>query len=484
MPGHRPLARRTLTGLVSAALVAVAPGVGQARGGQDEPPDSIVAAQAQVRPVPAGARPVLAPVQRGTAPTADGVLAAVADEWDSSWLGRDDRRALSVRDVQTGETLLDRRSDEALTPASTVKLLSAAAVVSTLDPGETFPTRAVTGPEPGQVVLVAGGDLLLRAGAGSPTAVVGRAGLADLAEQVADALAGDRTETGDDPQATAAGPVRVLLDTTYAEGADTSPGWTDYWVDTGFAGRISMLGLQQDRAVPFDPSPADPPVVAAEAFRDALAEAGVDVQDREVVRTEAVDSDTADVLGEVQSAPVRDVLALALASSDNAMIEQLARQAAVRDGVASDQDSVNAWVLDRLEAAYGLDVAGTRLADTSGLSDGTQVPMRLVADVVVAGADGSHPGLQEVFTGLPIAGYTGTLFDRFLLDDAQAGVGVVRAKTGSLPGTSALAGTVVTADGRLLAFALTATDVGSDGAALEARAVIDAMVADLASCGC
>ncbi len=484
MLGRRTSARRTLTGLVAAALVAVAPGVGQATGSQDQTPDSIVAAQAEVRPVPTRVRPVLVPVQRGLAPTPEGVLAAVADEWDSSWLGRADRRALTVRDVQTGETLLDQGSNEALTPASTVKLLSAAAVISTLGPDETFATRAVAGPEPGQVVLVAGGDLLLRAGAGSPDAVVGRAGLADLAEQVADTLETDGVTAGDAAEVTAPGPVRVLLDTTYADGPDTSPGWTDYWVDTGFAGRISMLGLQQDRALPFDPSPADPPMVAAEAFRDALAEAGVEVQDSDVARTDAVDIDTAEVLGEVESAPVRDVLGLALASSDNAMIEQLARQGAVRDGVPTDQESVNAWVLDRLEEAYGLDVSDARLADTSGLSDGTRVPMRLVADVVVAGADGSHPALQEVFTGLPIAGYTGTLFDRFLLDRAQAGVGVVRAKTGSLPGTSALAGTVVTADGRLLGFALTATDIGAGGAALEARAVIDALVADLASCGC
>ncbi|MCE0485807.1 D-alanyl-D-alanine carboxypeptidase/D-alanyl-D-alanine-endopeptidase [Ornithinimicrobium sediminis] len=485
MSRARISAGRTVAGLGLALVLAGGPSLATGTGTQDDaPPESILSAQAAVRPVPAGARPALDPVQQGALPTSEGVLAAVDDAWDSRWLGRESRRSLVVQDVQSGQVLVDLRGDTALTPASTVKLLTAAAVTVTVDPEETFPTRVVAGARPGEVVLVAGGDLLLRSGAGDPDAVVGRAGLADLAEQTAAALAdASRAEETDGAEATAAGPVRVLLDTAYAEGADVAPGWTDYWVDTGYAGRVTMLGLQQDRAVPFDPSPADPPLVAAEAFRDALVEAGVEVDESDVVRTDPV-ADDAEVLAEVRSAPLRDVLGLALASSDNAMVEQLARQAAVRDGADADQESVNDWVLSTLRTAYGLDTTDAVLADTSGLSDGTELPMRLVAEVVTAGADGSRPGLQSVLARLPVAGYTGTLWDRFALDDATDGVGVVRAKTGSLPGTTSLAGTVVTADDRLLAFAVSATDIGPDGQALEARAVVDALVSDLAACGC
>ena len=59
--------------------------------------------------------------------------------------------------------------------------------------------------------------------------------------------------------------------------------------------------------------------------------------------------------------------------------------------------------------------------------------------------------------GSPVAGYDGTLADRGDTDPATA-PGAVRAKTGTLLGVHGLAGTVVTADGRLLAFALLADD--------------------------
>lgn len=332
----------------------------------------------------------------------------------------------------------------------------------------------VAGNRPGDLVLVAGGDLLLSPGRGDPEKVVGRAGLVDLAAQTKQRLAASPSPKG---------PVRVLLDTQYAAGSDVAPGWTDYQVANGYTGRITMLGLATDRALPFDPSPSDPPLVAAEAFAEALREAGIAVRGP-VRRTESIDTAGAQLFGRVESAPLRDVLSLALQTSDNAMVEQLARQAAVQDGAGSRQGSVNAWVLERLRQDYDVDTSGSRLADTSGLSDGTTVPVRVVADTLVAGARGEHPAYQSVLGGLPVAGYTGTLHDRFSQDRAAPGVGVVRAKTGSLPGVTALAGTVVTQDDRLLVFAVTANDVGRDGAELEARAELDALVADLASCGC
>ncbi len=64
---------------------------------------------------------------------------------------------------------------------------------------------------------------------------------------------------------------------------------------------------------------------------------------------------------------------------------------------------------------------------------------------------------------------------------AAGGQGLVRAKTGSLSGTTSLAGTVVDADGRLLAFAVMADRVP---ASVPGRAAADRVVAVLAGCGC
>jgi D-alanyl-D-alanine carboxypeptidase/D-alanyl-D-alanine-endopeptidase (penicillin-binding protein 4) len=59
---------------------------------------------------------------------------------------------------------------------------------------------------------------------------------------------------------------------------------------------------------------------------------------------------------------------------------------------------------------------------------------------------------------------------------------VVRAKTGTLSGVDAMAGVVVTADGRPLAFALLADRVPIGH--WDAQAGLDAIAAALARCGC
>ncbi len=481
--------RRSRRGLLAAvACVALtASGALAARPATVTEPSPRVAQDA-VRPqLPDRVDFALDPVQQGTVPDADVMRDQMQDLWDSRWLGSSSRRSITVRDALTDEHLVDLRADQPLTPASTTKLLSAAAITAALPPEMTFTTRVVEGEEPEQIVLVAGGDQLLATGSGSSTAVAGRAGLADLAAETAASLA-DRGVSG---------PVDVAVDTTYADGSLVAPGWTDFWVENGFAGRISMLALEQDRALPYDPAPRDPALSAAQAFEQALVDEGVEIGVSGIERVEAPstpESDSASastpepapgaVLAEVESAPLRDVLALALTTSDNAMVEQLARQAAVASGEDSDQESVNAWVLATLGDSYALDIEDAVLADTSGLSDGTQVPMRLMADVLVSGASGRYPAFQSVLTGLPIAAYSGTLADRFGQDSAAEGRGVVRAKTGSLPSVTSLAGTVTTADGRLLVFALSVNDVGSGGAEVEARAVIDELISQLADCGC
>ena len=105
----------------------------------------------------------------------------------------------------------------------------------------------------------------------------------------------------------------------------------------------------------------------------------------------------------------------------------------------------------------------------------------VLASVVQGAADGSIEGASALLSGLPVAGYDGTLFDRGDADPATA-PGTVRAKTGTLLGVHALAGTAVTADGRLLAFAVVAD--GATGSETAAEGVLDDIAATLASCGC
>lgn len=446
-------------------------------GSTSAPADPLEAAQAAVRPVIARAEAPWAALGDGPEPDQDRLKTSLAGLVDSSWLGPPAHVSLTVRDVQTGDHLVDINDDRALVPASVTKLLTAAVVVQTLPMDRGFDTRVVAGSAPTDVVLVAGGDMLLATGAGDPASVSGRAGLGDLADQTAAALLARGVGTEKDP-------VRIRLDLSYAPGAPAPARWSDYWLAEGYAGPITMLGLARDRAALQHPAPKDPPAATAAAFRTALESRGIVVAgSKKSFRVLSRPAD-GELLGSVTSAPAREVLGLALADSDNAMVEQLARQAAFADGADTGPKAVAGWVIERLADDYGLDTSDVVLADVSGLSGGTAVPAALVGDLLVAGSDGSHPALQNVMAELPIAGYTGTLWDRFNLPSHEAAVGVARAKTGTLPTVSSLAGIVVTRDGRLLAYVLEADQTGRDGELLEARAVQDEIVARLAACGC
>jgi D-alanyl-D-alanine carboxypeptidase/D-alanyl-D-alanine-endopeptidase (penicillin-binding protein 4) len=117
------------------------------------------------------------------------------------------------------------------------------------------------------------------------------------------------------------------------------------------------------------------------------------------------------------------------------------------------------------------------------LSRDNRVQPAALTAILRAVAMGEQPRLAPVLTGLPVAGFDGTLAKRYRTGPSLPAAGVVRGKTGTLNGVSALAGLVRTADGRLLAFDLTADGVPL-GATRQAEAALDRFAAALASCGC
>ncbi|GAA2741850.1 hypothetical protein GCM10009868_09510 [Terrabacter aerolatus] len=408
--------------------------------------------------------------------------------------------ALVVRDGQSGDVLLDQRGDELRIPASTTKLLSAAAIGRAFAPGETLRTVVREGDTPDEIVLVAGGDSLLAPGRGDPRAVAGRAGLGDLADQVASALRARGTRS-----------VTLYVDETYADGPRTAPTWASTFRSSGITGAVAMLGLSSQRARGGAAGPADPVLSVRTAFAGLLDARGLAVKvaargrapgapgspmptpmptptsgstpqtatdSTATPTTSAPTTGPGAVLGSVESAPVQEQLALALTDSDNALTEILARQAAYRSGAGTAFAAVGAWVVSQV-AALGLDTAGVTLSDASGLSRENRVRASLLSDVLVLGYDGRHPVLRRALDGLPIGGLTGTLADRFTGADHVA-AGRARAKTGTLTGANALAGSVVDDDGRLLVFVGMVAGVGTN----DARAALDRLVAAIASCGC
>ena len=116
-------------------------------------------------------------------PNTDELTAALNDEiGDLEYAHR-----LTVADVATGEVLYDAGGDDAIVPASTLKLFTAVSALEHLDTDHRFVTSAAYDPATG-VVLIGGGDGMLSTGE-STGRTMGHAGLADLAQETWDAIA-------------------------------------------------------------------------------------------------------------------------------------------------------------------------------------------------------------------------------------------------------------------------------------------------------
>ncbi|MBT0993220.1 D-alanyl-D-alanine carboxypeptidase/D-alanyl-D-alanine-endopeptidase [Cellulomonas sp. DKR-3] len=397
-------------------------------------------------------------------PSADGVDALVDALVD------DDRLKFSgvvVADQLTGQVLAEHRADVPRVPASTQKLVTAVAALGTLDGGAGVETRVVRG-SGDQIVLVGGGDMMLAPDEGDPTLVDGHAGLGDLARAAAKRLKlAGLTE------------VTLLVDDTLFSGPSLHPTWTEGDLALGYVAPVTPLAVHIGATrtdVEYPPRYPDPTMAAAEVFADRLAEAGIGVSGDP---RRGAASDSATTLASVTSAPLTQVVQLFLEHSDNTITEVVSRLVALDQGLPASFEGGTQAVL-RAVARLGVDVTGATLADASGLADGSELTPQTLEQLVLLVMDPDEPALRPIAPGLPIGGLTGTLDDRYLESPAR---GLVRAKTGSLNGIKALAGTVVTADGRQLAFAVLTTHPVADGP-WGARAAIDEFVTDLHECGC
>lgn len=423
------------------------------------PPTPAPFPTADVDPAPDVAVVLGGPDPDAPLPLAEAVLALASSAVADPRLGSS--TTVVVSDVLTGQVLADIGGRQPQEPASTTKLLTAAAAITVLGTEATLRTSLVQA-TPDTVVLVGGGDMMLAAGAGDPGAVNGRAGLADLATEAAEALV-----------AAGVTQVRLGLDDTLFSGPSWNAGWQPGY--NRYVAPISALAIDvgQTSDAPYSVRHADPALEAARWFAVLLAERGVAVTG-DPVRMTAPDGAT--TVAAVESAPMREIVRYTTQTSDNTVAEVLGRLVATARGEAASFEGATRAVVAAV-GALGLDTTGTVLADCSGLAAGSRIPADLLVDLMVLAASPGHPELVPVAVDLAVGGWSGTLNDRFLDGPAR---GLVRAKTGSLPGVTSLAGTVLTQSGRLLAFAVMADATGASGQD-RPRAAIDELVTRLAA---
>jgi serine-type D-Ala-D-Ala carboxypeptidase/endopeptidase (penicillin-binding protein 4) len=363
-------------------------------------------------------------------------------------------------------------------PASTTKLLTTAAALRQLGTGHRFTTGVYdAGPTMAPsaahtIVLRGGGDPLLS----SRKAVAAQVAAKDVTKRSAARLATIEDLAG----RTAAAlrergitKVRVRFDDRLF-GPGVSAHWRKNYISTGEVSPVSALTVDQGRkSVTSDLRVARPALHAAGLFAAGLTKNGITVTGAPA----RAKTPKGPAIASVTSPPLDRMAEHVLLTSDNDAAEMLLRQTAIgRNQPATFAGGVRATRANL--AALGLDLAGLKLYDGSGLSPSNRISPQLLARLIATAMSPGHPELAATLSGLPVAGVSGTLKDRFHVVGTN-GAGLVRGKTGTLNFVSALAGIAQTADGAVLAFAFLADTLHADARPYEER-----VTALLTSCGC
>jgi D-alanyl-D-alanine carboxypeptidase/D-alanyl-D-alanine-endopeptidase (penicillin-binding protein 4) len=446
--------------------------VDRIRGGEASPAPT--SEPAEVPPPPGVEVPEVA------APPAVALASAATAEVDPTAVGRTLQRYL--RDRRLGSHVLAEvapldgdapaytrggRSATAV-PASTTKVVTSTAALLALGPDHVFTTEVRR--RGSRLTLVGGGDPFLERGPtkdGTGWPYPARADLRALAKRTATALAADGVRR-----------VSLSYDDSLFSGDRVNPTWEADYVSSGEASPTSALWVDRGKARQGLGRVPDPAAEAGRSFVEALTAAGVTVvggPSRARAGADAVR------VASVDSAPLDQIVQRLLEVSDNDAAEVLLRHVGV---ATSGEGTIRAGRagVRRLLLEAGVALGASVLHDGSGLSRDNRLDPSVLVEVLRLAASQDHPGLRAVVTGLPVAGFTGSLTDRMDQGPA-AGRGRVRAKTGTLSRVSALAGLATDGDGNVMVFVLMADRV-PPASSLVARVTLDDAAAALGACTC
>lgn len=328
---------------------------------------------------------------------------------------------IKVVAVETGEVIYEKNSHKLHHPASTTKLFTAATVLAKLGSDYQFETTVYVDANadiqmPGNIYLKGKADPVLQ-----PQDIV----------RLADVLleSGVKSIQGD-----------ILIDTTYLDTVREGPGWM--WDDRPL--RISALSIREIEPEPGTRSRA---FACGYLLKTELEQKGIEVVGDVISGT--VPSDARRVAKHL-SPPLADILKLMNKPSDNWIAELLFK--AIGAEVMGEpgtwqkgRDAVNEF----LEEIIG-EPPAHRFVDGSGLSRYNLLNVELLTKLLVYMYQ-NFELMPEYLASLPIAGVDGTLRNRMQGVSAEK---MLRAKTGTLSGVSALAGYTVTADDEVFAFGI------------------------------
>ena len=298
-----------------------------------------------------------------------------------------------------------------------MKVVTAATALMVYGESRRFATRVVAGVDANRIILVGGGDPLLTRGQ-----------LAELAQRTAKSLRRSQVTS----------PVVDVDDYLFPQPSD-APGWAPGDRPT-YAAAVRPLAF-------FGEYSNDTVATAWSFFVQSLQEAGV----RARVGSRVLTPQGADRVAQVRPNTLREAVDVMLRVSENNVAEVLFRQVALGRGYPATWSGGSAAAKEVLRD-LGLATWRLALIDGSGLSSDDRLTARFLTELLDI-AVGS-PALDALIEGLPVAGRSGTLINRFAAPPASCARGEVAAKTGSLTGVSTLAGITRGDDGQWRSFAV------------------------------
>lgn len=427
------------------------------------------------------------------------LLTPLATAQDDPFLGRA-VLATKVQALGSGEVVEEQHADKLLTPASTVKLITAMALLDDLPSDLVLETPIVAtgtlrnGLLDGDLVVVGAGDPSLSASAIEAWAdVLVASGLRRIRGSVVvddrlfspvvlgEGWMWDDATTRFSPPVTAlmiggnvvqiqvigaepGDPVRVRGHACLA--VDNRAVTVDPLVETQLLTRRLPGG--SDTLLLGNTTPGarhhltislpDPPACAAAMLSMALEDRGVDVLGRPRLIDPDEDLGRVQVLHTHRSPPLRDLLRHMLVQSDNLYAEALMR---LLDPSTAGRDFQGARpALERLMRSAGVPDDAWLLVDASGLSRYDQLTAEALVRLLRYAWQ--RPWGDELRDLLPSSG-EGTLRARLVGGPAAERVA---AKTGSMTGVFNIAGYVFPEEGEPLAFAMLSNGVVQPGSAV------------------
>lgn len=195
------------------------------------------------------------------------------------------------------------------------------------------------------------------------------------------------------------------------------------------------------------------------------------------VTNEDAQSLSAEEILSSDSPELQEILTFTLTWSDNLLAERIARLASSAAGHTSDNAGV-AQTFDEVLSSFGIETKNLVTHDASGLSKLNRITAQQVGTLLIKIRNDSK--FVPLIGGLPVGGISGTLKNRFIKTAPEA-IGLIKAKTGALNGTANLAGYVESGD-REYAFVILADQLTkTTSAENRARDTVDRLLGRIAA---